>query len=347
MIKIFGTALDALDIFERVDVKMAYMNWLKSQPTFQEQEAIDPYCYLEQRMKGRNPAADEIEWIGAFPVESWLTPKPCVSDFHCVSAEKYTRFLEQNGCYEYYRKLIAYLFGNIGSDMPVMIGVDHSMTGAAVTYLKTIYDHFNILIFDSHCDLLDSRTWKTYLYGHLEDAGGYSQKEEIYECGNFLRYMLQEGVINPEELWICGAQDVDELRHKSPLLYAENVLPWIRRGVHILSKEELLRDGIPERITGQTYLSFDMDLGSVASVLATRFVNHIGISAEEFLNLIHDLSKLVNGGIIEPIGLDIMEMDVHFLDAEIGGKRDYTGRIATAIIDEMIYGPFKREGRTS
>jgi hypothetical protein len=135
MIKIFGAALDPLDISERVDIKIAYLNWLKSHQTF-EGNFSDPYSYFENHLREGKPSIDEIQWIGKFPIDSWLTPKPSVSDLRCILPERYTEFLDRNGCYDYCCKLIEYLSKNIGSSVPVMIGVDHCLTGAVLRYLK-------------------------------------------------------------------------------------------------------------------------------------------------------------------------------------------------------------------
>src|SRR3990170_1610702 len=97
MIKIFGTALDPLDIHERVDVKIAYLHYLRSHGSIDDDFA-DPFGYLEDHLRKKKPSGDEIEWIGRFPIDSWLTPKPSVSDLSHISKERYSEFLDQNGC---------------------------------------------------------------------------------------------------------------------------------------------------------------------------------------------------------------------------------------------------------
>lgn len=336
MIRIFGAALDPLDVFERVDVKIAYLHYIKSHGAL-DNDFLDPYSYLEDHMSERNFRGDEIEWIGRFPIASWLTPKPSVSDLGYISKERYSEFLDQDGCRDYYNKLIEYLHQNIGSCMPVMIGVDHCLTGAVLKYLKEKYDRFNVLIFDSHCDLIDLETRRSYFGPCLGNSVDSVLGRDVYECGSFLCDILKEEIIRPERLWIIGTQDLYQFKQGATSLYTRRILPLINQGLHIISLDELQDLGIPDDIEGPTYISFDMDLGSLASVFATRFLNYVGLDRGQFFGLIGELSRKIRTNKIELIGLDIMEIDVHFLEAEIEGNQDCTGEIAKEMIDRIIY----------
>jgi arginase family enzyme len=339
MIRIFGTPFDPLDISERVDIKLAYLNWLKSHETF-EDDPSDPYNFLENYFKKGYQKVNRIEWIGTFPIESWLRPKPSISDTPNLLPQKFTEFLDNNGCYKYLNKLVNYLRKNVGSSIPVMIGVDHCLTGGVLKFLKEKYDNFNILIFDSHCDIMDLKTRRNYFGSNLELKDHYFGKD-IYECGSFLAFLLGEKTIKPENLWIMGAQDLDQFKKNARSLYSEKVLPWIDQGMNIVSKENLIRFGIPGEIEGPTYISFDMDLGSLSSVFAARFLNYIGLNVEQILVLINELSKRIRKKEINLIGLDIMEIDIHFLGENIQGKKDFTPEIASGIIKKLVYDDFE------
>jgi arginase family enzyme len=336
MIRIFGAALDPLDIDERVDVKIAYLHYIKSYGVLGN-DFLDPYSYLEDHISEKNFHRDEIEWIGRFPVASWLTPKPTVSDLAFITKERYSEFLDQDGCRDYYNKLIDYLHQSIGSCMPVMIGVDHCLTGAVLKYLKEKYDQYNVLIFDSHCDLIDLETRRNYFGPCLGNSVDTLLGRDVYECGSFLCDIVKKEIIRPERLWIIGTQDLYQIKQGSASLYTRRILPLINQGLHIISVDELRDHGIPDDIEGRTYISFDMDLGSLASVFAARFLNYVGLDRRHFFGLIGELSKKIRANKIELVGLDIMEIDVHFLEAEIEGNQDYTGEIAEEIIDRIIY----------
>ena len=339
MIKIFGASFDPLDIAERVHIRIAYLNWLKTNPDLAD-DFSDPYDFLEKRLREKTPATGGVEWIGQFPVASWLKPKPSVSDLDHISQLRYTQFLDRNGCYDYYRKLIDYLAQKVGSAIPVMIGVDHCLTGAVLRYLKESFGDHNVLIFDSHCDLIDLETRKSYFGPYSRSIVNPFGEKDIYECGSFLYYLLKENILNPEKLWIMGTQDLGQFKRGREDLYLQKILPWIRRGVHALSKEDLICHGIPDEIRGRTYISFDMDLGSLASVFAARFLNYVGLDVEQIHGLIDELSEKIKLKKIELIGLDIMEMDIHFLEETIGDHKDYAGEIAEEIITRLIYSNF-------
>jgi arginase family enzyme len=339
-IKIFGSAFDPLDIAERVDIKLAYLNWLKTSGE-SENNFLDPYDFLEIGLKKKHAAISKVEWIGKFPIDSWLTPKPFISDIRRISQPRFTEFLDKNGCYYYQNKLVDYLTKNVGSSIPVMIGVDHCLTGGVLKYLKKECENFNVLIFDSHSDIIDLETRESYFGSCLKNSVESFVGEDIYECGNFLYHLLSEKIIKPENLWIMGVQDLEQIRKNSQTFYFRKILPWINQGMHIVSKEDLIVYGIPDEINGLTYVSFDMDLGGLASVFATRFLNYVGLSTEQFLNLVHELSRKIRTRKIELIGLDIMEIDIHFLGADIDDHKDYAAELAREIIERMIYCDFE------
>ena len=335
MIKIFGSPFDPLDISERVDIKLAYLNWLKSHEMC-EDDPSDPYDFLERHFKPSYREFSKTEWIGNFPIESWLRPKPSICDVRHISPQRFTEFLDNNGCYEYANKLVDYLRKNVGSSIPVMIGVDHCLTGGVLKFLKEKYDNFNIVIFDSHCDVIDLETRRSYFgaYPKLKDQ---FFGQEIYECGSFLSCLLNEKTIRPENLWIMGTQDLDQFKENSKPLYCKKILPWIEQGMHIVSKENLMLFGIPEEVEGPTYVSFDMDLGSLSSVFATRFLNYVGLDAKHIFSLINELSEKIRRNEIDLIGLDIMEVDIHFLGEIIEGNKDLTVEIAGEILNKLLY----------
>lgn len=336
VIKLFGAPFDPLDIAERVDVKLAYINWLKANQRDVD-DFLDPYDFLEKNLKDQTTSIDEVEWIGQFPIASWLRPKPSISDLDTISQEAYTQFLDRNGCYQYYERLIGYLAREIRTAIPVMIGVDHCLSGAVLKYLKDSYGDYNVVIFDSHCDLIDLKTRRSYFYKLSPRLATQVGDKDVYECGSFLHYLLNERIINPERLWIIGAQDMERFKESSEELYSQKIVPWIERGLRILSKKDYLSYGIPEEIRGPTYISFDMDLGSMASVFAARFLNYVGLDVGQMRGLIVELSERINSKKIELVGLDIMEIDIHFLGESVEGRQDQAGELAKEIILRLIY----------
>jgi arginase family enzyme len=337
-IKIFGAAFDPLDLSERVDLKLAYLNWRKECDVNENQPA-DPYDFLKTRFENRVCQTGKVEWIGKFPIESWLRPKPSISDISNIVPQRFTEFLNKNGCYHYYERLVGYLKENVVSSVPIMIGVDHCLTGGALKFLSEQYDPLHIVIFDSHCDIVDLEFRRDYFGGDLKIEEQYLGGE-IYECGSFLTSLLNAKIVRPENLWIMGTQDLDTLKENAGVLYSRKILPWIEQGVHIVSKEDLLLSGIPDEIRGPTYVSFDVDLGSLCSVFAARFLNYVGLNTKQILKLVDELSRRIRSKEIKLVGLDIMEIDIHFLGENIEGHQDHTPEIAHEIIDKIVYSNF-------
>jgi arginase family enzyme len=332
--KVFGAALDALDLPEKVALKLAYVESMRESPW--QELAFDPYDAINNLLLEQAYTAKNVEWIGKFPIESRLSPKPLVGDEGFLTITFFTDFLDKNGCLTYREKLVSYLKDNVYPASPVMIGVDHSLTGGVLRYLAESNNDFNVVILDSHTDIIDFSTKRALVTPSL--GKGSSSPPDIYECGSFIGHLLNENVIKADRLWILGTQDLPEDAERLEIpLYAQRLRDWVRKGVHLISKSDLVRHGIPEEIEGPTYISIDIDVGSYASVLACRFMDRIGLEYEALVGILKSLSALIKQNRISLLGLDVMELDVHFLNEEASDRRDCTLEILKNIFDELVF----------
>jgi arginase family enzyme len=332
--KVFGAALDALDLPEKVALKLAYTRSIKKHPS--QELPVDPYDAIKDFLAQQGYASTNIEWIGKFPIETRLSPRPLVEDERFLKRTFFTDFLDKNGCLTYSEKLKAYLRNNVYPSRPVMIGVDHSLTGGVLKYIAGLYKDFNVLIFDSHTDIIDFSTKRSLFTSSPTKVPNNSL--DIYECGSFISHLLNENVIKADRLWILGTQDV--LRNDRALQvdpYAEKLRNWAERGVHLISKSDLVRNGIPPQIEGPTYVSIDIDLGCYSCVLACRFMDRVGLESNEIIRILRLLSDMIRGNKIVLLGLDVMEIDVHFLNEEVSERHDYTLEIVREIFKELIF----------
>jgi len=338
--KVFGAALDALDLPEKVALKVAYMRSMKKHPS--QKLPLDPYNAIKDFLGHQGYATTDTEWIGKFPIETRLSPRPLVEDESFLRRTFFTEFLDKNGCLTYSEKLKTYLTNNVYPSRPLMIGVDHSLTGGALKYVAGLYKDFNVLIFDSHTDIVDFRT-KHSLFSSLPGKSP-NNSLDIYECGSFISHLLEENVIRADQLWILGTQDVlrnNEVLRGDP--YTEKLRNWVEHGVHLISKSDLVRNGIPPEIEGPTYVSIDIDLGCYSCVLACRFMDRVGLESNEIIRILRLLSDMIRGNKIVLIGLDVMEIDVHFLNEEVSGKRDHTLEIVREIFKNLIFSESDRD----
>ena len=330
---IFGASLDALDLPEKVALKQAYVRSIKNRPD--RGFARDPYDAVKASLEDQPFINSNVEWRGKVEVESWLSPRPSVADERFLTKDCFTDFLDGNGCFTFGGRVKSYVENNVHPSRPIMIGVDHSQTGGVLRYLTEYYRDPNVLIFDSHTDMVDFSTKRSLFTSSFSKTPDTSPN--IYECGSFVDYILSENVIKPERIWILGTQDLPERTKTGEKdSYVRKLEGWVERGVHLISKWDLIRDGIPEDIEGPTYISMDMDVGSYSSVLACRFMDRVGLEYEQIMDIIHSLSTRIKEGKILLLGMDMMEIDVHFLEAEISGRRDCTLKIIRNIFEELI-----------
>lgn len=331
--KVFGAALDVLDMPDKIALKLAYTASIKELSL--KKLPLDPYDALKDFLTLRGFASDYLEWIGKFPVESRLSPRPLAIDEKFLTQKLYTDFIDRNGCLTYSDKLISYLKSNVYPAKPVMIGVDHSLTGGVLSYLSEFNDDFNVVIFDSHTDIIDFNTKRSML-GFSNDNPNY-RLLDIYECGAFLSHLLEKNIIKADRLWILGTQDTMELAERSGISpYSQAMRKWVERGVHLISKKDLIRNGIPEEIEGPTYISIDIDVGSYSCVLACRFMDRIGLGFNQFLDIINSLAKRVEKKRITLLGIDMMEIDVHFLNENVNGVQDESLEILCEIFNKLF-----------
>lgn len=327
--KVFGAALDVIPSPERVGLKLAYINHQENEPSVFS-EFKDPYDYIKAYFEKNRKHHNRIDWAGKILFPSWLTPKPLLRDRSILSPEKLSRFLRNNGCWRGALSVANYIDKKIYPSMPVMIGVDHGLTGGSIMALAERYPDLNVVILDAHFDVMN--TEKIDEQNHQDGNAifstlnkrkiGYKNRLDYYECGNFLDFLLKKKVIAPKNLWILGVQDeiYRELNEREDLsenldLNMISIKKWIGTGVHVIFKHEVQSRKFKIDLNGPTYLSIDMDVGSMSSIYSARFMNSYGLNRAEFLQLLHKVSLSIRENNYPLVGLDIMEFDVHFFEA--------------------------------
>jgi hypothetical protein len=93
-IKYFGACLDALDTEESLFIKKSYIESLSSQNA--SIGLRDPYGFFQSIM-GHRVREFGHQNLGRFFIESWLTPKPRMSDIDLINQESYSEFIRNDG----------------------------------------------------------------------------------------------------------------------------------------------------------------------------------------------------------------------------------------------------------
>ncbi len=306
--RIFGNSFDPANSPERLELKRAYVSYLQNTAGL-SQQFDDPYDFIKSDLVPR--ISHEYTWVGKVPIDSWLTPHPRLSDLPLLNAYQCTEFLEKNGCWDYSLQTAEFVEKQIFPSAPVMIGVDHSLTGGLLLALTKKYDNVNVIVVDAHFDVMK------FSRSAFKSDG---QQQLFYHCGNFLSYILEKGTIHPENLWIVGVSEkaftadnyhqMDSISRNN----ADEAKKWIGKGVHVRFKEDIDIEEMKLTLNGPTYISIDMDAGSLSSIFSARYMTCYGLPVEKFLSLLSGLALSIRAASVPILGLDIMETDIHLLE---------------------------------
>lgn len=360
-IKVFGAALDPIDDPMKVLAKCSYINRLAQNVVDAERAFLDPYDGLLKFSKVLKK--EEYIKIGKFPIESWLTPKPEIEDFPLLDPFKYQEFVNSGAVRALSKNLESFVIENILPDIPLMIGVDHSLTGGVLSALSKKYGPENILIvmFDAHFDAIPAKIsldLVKYMQEHQKEihvlSPGILESLDVdtimirdsYSCASFLDYLIQDGSIVPENLFVFGCQDypseeflfIEDSRVKN---FVDFYLSFEEKGVKIIpgikdknSMIKKLEKSLEKCNAPYIYISFDVDVGIFKEILAARFMNVIGIEKNVILNAARTIKEFMKSKKCELVGLDFLEIDTYVLGRELkkSGRIDRT----VEVIDEFL-----------
>ena len=362
LIKVFGAALDATDFPLSLQIKQNYLNQL-AQNLIIDPNFLDPYEGL--LLFSRVLSKDKYLKIGKFPIESWLTPRPNLQDLPLMNQLDFQKFTSKGAIRTYSERLDNYVKNNIFPDFPLMIGVDHSLTGGVLSALSHEFgpEDILVLIFDAHFDGLPasiSLNIAKYMNDHPEEINPLISEHinivnenlnivDAYTCASFLFYLLKEKVILHENLIIFGCQDYPDIKFRSlndPRIveYVEFYNDMEQKGIKFIPKSntsEMIRKLsiiLKESKISKLYISFDTDVGALKEIIATRFRNAIGIDKQTIVNSALTIKNAINSKKIDLMGLDIMEIETHLLNKVFpkSGRKDQTIDVIDSFLDLLI-----------
>ncbi|MBY8985325.1 MAG: arginase family protein [Candidatus Lokiarchaeota archaeon] len=359
LIKVFGAALDATDFPLSLQIKQNYLIQL-AQNLIIDPNFLDPYDAL--LLFSRVMQKDKYHKMGKFPIESWLTPKPNLEDLPLMNQLEFMKFTREGSIRVYSERLEKYINENILPDFPLMIGVDHSLTGGVLKALSHKYgrEDLLILIFDAHFDGLPaniSLNIAKYMNDHPEETNPLISEHidtvnensdilDTYTCASFIYYLLKENIILPENLIIFGCQDYPDAKFRSlddPRIveFVEFYNKMEQKGIKFIPKSDTstmirnLSTILKETEKSKMYISFDTDVGALREIIATRFRNAIGIDQTTIINAAKIIKNVINSKKIDLVGLDIMEIETHLLNRVFpkSGRIDQTIKVVDSFLD--------------
>ncbi|MHA1270654.1 MAG: arginase family protein [Candidatus Helarchaeota archaeon] len=352
--KVFGASLDPSDSFKKISIKQKYLNDLAIKKKSKHMVYQDAYdAFIKESEILNDPI---FEKIGKFPVESWLRPKPDIEDYIFMNPIEFRTFLDADGCKEYSEQMKQYIEEYVLPDIPIMIGADHSLTGGVLKALSKKYSpkDIAIIILDGHFDAIPTELrldLALYSKEHKDEVqvvfpevlDSISENMEIpftYNCGTFIYHLLKEKIIIPENLIIFGCVDypIDvNLAKKDSRVknYIDFYLSFEESGVKFIpntqdceTMNKKLQNILNTIDASYLYISIDVDIGSLNSILAARFMDFIGLDGECLINTSKIIKDFIKLNKFELIGLDIMEIEIFFLNAKLkSGKIDNTMNI--------------------
>ncbi|NVM54393.1 MAG: arginase family protein [Candidatus Helarchaeota archaeon] len=361
VIKVFGAALDPTDSEMKIFIKQGVLNakagGMKSKSKYE-----DPYegFVAESRVLQR----PNFQKIGTFPVESWLRPKPDLGDEVFMTPLDFRLFLDSNGCQEYSDQMEIFIEKKVLPDIPLMIGADHSLTGGILKALSKKYgaENITVIILDGHFDAIPTNLrldLAKYSKEHIDEVqvvfpkmvdsiNEYLKIPLSYNCGTFLYNLIKQGTIFPQNLIVYGCMDypsdeMKEIQDPRVKAYVDFYLFYEKKGVKIIPNykdnskmKEEFKKALESVKRPYLYLSIDVDVSSLNAILAARFMEFIGIDAECLLDAAEIIKHFIQTTKTELIGLDIMEVEVHFLNAKLkSGKFDQTIKIMDQFLERL------------
>ena len=358
-IRFFGASLDALDIPEAVNIKRAYVEALSLGGYFQS-NLQDPYDLFRDIM-GNQIKECGHQNLGRFVVDSWLTPKPQVSDLDLIREESYRYFLINDGFRAFAQLLRDFVKAHVFPHIPGMIGVDHSLTGGVLMALSECFgpENLGVLVFDVHTDAIPLPI-RSGLVQYASEVGlpavstiSKPMTFDPYTTGNFLSHLIGEKIILPKNLIVIGPGDNAEklrtLSDKRVVDYMRHYDSLVERGVKIISKDQLQQSGpatiqkdLDQLECSKLYVSLDVDVSAQCGVLATRFVDLVGTEISIILEAAFNIVELLSLHRFSLVGLDIMEIDIQKIGARLSSgiedrTRDFIREFIGAIVQGVSY----------
>ena len=297
----------------------------------------DPYLQVCELLRDELEAG-RLHQAGCLEVPDWLRPVPPAAEAPRLTVDNFVRFIDEDGC-----RLCAQALGQMVREkvlpgVPVLVGVDHSLTGGVYRELARELgpENLSLVVLDSHLDALplpilagavayDMETNPQSLYDPADPF--LRQRPDSYNASSFLHHLLEEGVLDPRHLCLVGISDYPprhSFRIDDPRIRAYTGLysGLKKRGAGMVTKADLAKGPGKLKVllnklrTPYVYVSVDMDLGALDAVQGVRFRNRRGLSRPQFQKVIRTLAQFLAQG-PELAGLDLCEFNPRIPDPEV------------------------------
>ena len=346
----FGCPLDGDERHESIQEKLSLMGTQGS--------IDDPYEGIMEII--RREVESEL-WAekGSMNVPSWLRPIPSLADKESMTTEAFVDFVDHGGFETYAQQVGDFIGTHVFPDIPCMLAVDHSLTGGAFKKLVELYEpeDISLIVLDSHTDAIPMSVMAGMIQYdidtnpdtvHDRDDPFLYDRRDSYNASSFLYYLLAEGVLKPQNLYLIGISDYPPkhaFRIKDPRIedYVNIFSELKRRSVTILTKNDFLIS--PSKIKNvlshvkspYVYISVDLDIGARNGVEGVRFLERQGLNERQIYRLVDFLRGILSKG-IRLAGIDLTEINPRKAGSRYSTGEDKTYQIAANIVRRLLWG---------
>lgn len=340
VVKLFGCALDVLDVPERVAIKRAWVNAL-SGGIAKLNDPRDPYDVLASRLVEEAPSF--FEKVGKIELPTWMTPRPDPVDMPYLNGENFRMVMEEEIELSVMNDCIDFCLSNILPSICGLLATDHSTSAGSYLACADYYgmENISLLVIDSHFDAVPLP-----LRIPIEKKNPhFALLRDTFNCGNFIGWLIDEFETPPANILVVGPSDYPPppaLEEREDVHnYRQAYFSFLERGVKVFPKNEV-RDAsfwqefdivLDSIKTPYVYVSLDADAGSANCTNAVRFMDTVGLDEMSLMKIAWAVSKRVEEGKFELAGFDVCEVDVHLLGLEgPDGEKDRTEEVCNMFI---------------
>ena len=346
----FGCPLDSDERDESIQEKHSILE--------AGQEFKDPY-YSTMELIRKEVDSRLWEEKGSIEVPAWLLPSPPSTHKEQISVDSFVSFIDDDGCRRYADLVGDLIADHIFPAIPCMIAVDHSLTGGGFRRLAELYNpaKISLIVLDSHTDAIpvsllsgaiqyDIETNKNSV--HDPNDPFLLNRSESYNSCSFLYHLLEEGVVEPKNLYIIGVSDYPpkhsfRIKDQRIKRYVGLYAGLKKKGVKIVTKKDLLMTPSKVRAvlgrieTPYLYVSIDMDIGARNALDGVRFRNWQGLNERQLYTIADYIMGPLSKG-TRLSGMDLSEINPRTAGATFPNGSDRTYQIALNLIKKLCFG---------
>ncbi|HDI46643.1 MAG TPA: hypothetical protein ENF82_02430, partial [Candidatus Methanomethylia archaeon] len=177
-------------------------------------------------------------------------------------------------------------------------------------------------------------------------------RKDSYNAGSFLRYLVEEEVIKPENLLVFAPLDYP---HEKVLAeedyrvrrFVESYMELIEKGVRVVPRDLVDAVGVEESLrkflNGWTprklYISVDVDIAARTALIGSKFIDVAGILEAQVYEALALILRYASSRDIQVVGLDLMEIEPYRAGGLLeDGSTDRTYEVAANIVRAVFSG---------